>query len=89
MYRALIQPIQPVVNNKLIWKKLLKTKVFAWYILRGVILSEENFAKRDWQGSQKCVFCHHDETINHIFFQFQFANYMVNYTDRFNLISTL
>jgi hypothetical protein len=75
MYRALIQPIQPVVNNKLIWKMKipLKSKVFAWYLRHGVILTKDNLVKRNWQGSQKCVFYHHDETIEHIFFQWQFA----------------
>jgi hypothetical protein len=29
--------------------------------------------RRNWQGSPKCCFCHHDETIKHLFFQCQFA----------------
>ena len=51
----------------------LKTKVFAWYLHRGVILTKDNLAKRNWHGSKKCVFCHHDETIKHLFFQCKFA----------------
>jgi hypothetical protein len=75
MYKALIQPIEPVSSNKLIWKMKipLKTKVFAWYLRRGVILTKDNLAKRNWQGSKTCVFCHHDETIKHLFFQCRFA----------------
>ena len=51
----------------------LKTKVFAWYIRRGVILTKDNLAKRNWHGSKKCVFCTHDESIKHLFFQCEFA----------------
>ena len=51
----------------------LKTKVFAWYLRRGVILTKDNLAKRNWHGSKKCVFCQHDETITHLFFQCEFA----------------
>ena len=51
----------------------LKTKVFAWYLRRGVILTKDNLPKRNWYGSRKCVFCHHDETIKHLFFQCDFA----------------
>ena len=59
----------------MIWKMKipLKTKLFAWYLQRGVILTKDNLAKRNWQGSKKCVFCHQDETIKHLFFQCQFA----------------
>jgi hypothetical protein len=75
MYNALIQSDTPVEKNKKIWsmKIPLKTKVFAWYLRRGVILTKDNLVKRSWQGSKKCVFCLHDETINHLFFQYQFV----------------
>ena len=75
MYNALIQPEFPVDNNKKIWKMKipLRTKVFTWYLRRGVILTRDNLAKRNWQGSKKCVFCHHDESIKHLFFQCSFA----------------
>jgi hypothetical protein len=71
MYNVLIHSDTPVENNKKIWymKIPLKTKVFAWYLRRGVILTKDNLVKRNWQGSKKCVFCLHDETINHLFFQ--------------------
>ena len=51
----------------------LKTKVFAWYLRRGVILTKDNLAKHNWHGSKKCVFCTHDESIKHLFFQCEFA----------------
>ena len=36
MYKALIQPVVPVDNNKMIWKMKmpLKIKIFAWYLRR-------------------------------------------------------
>jgi hypothetical protein len=75
MYEALKKPVQPILNNKSIWKLRipLKTKVFAWYLRRGVILTKDNLAKRNWHGCKRCVFCHEDETIKHLFFQCQFA----------------
>jgi len=76
MYKALIQPDVPVDNNKKIWKMKipLKTKVFAWYLRRGVILTKDNLAKRNWHGSKQCVFCHKDETIKHLFFECKFTS---------------
>jgi hypothetical protein len=75
MYKALILPSQPVLNNKSIWKMKipLKTKVFAWYLRRGVILTKDNLAKRNWHGCTKCVFCHENETIKHLFFSCRIA----------------
>ena len=54
MYKALIHPDVLVDNNKKIWKMKipLKTKVFAWYLRRGVILTKDNLAKRNWHGSK-------------------------------------
>ena len=49
----------------------LKNKIFAWYLRRGVILTKDNLIKRNWHGSPWCVFCHHDETIKHLFFQYK------------------
>jgi hypothetical protein len=75
MYNALIQPNITVDNNLKIWKMkiALKTKVFAWYLRRGVILTKDNLVKRNWHGRKKCVFCHHYENIKHLFFQSFFA----------------
>ena len=75
MYRALIQSDVPVDINKKIWKMKipLKNKIFAWYLRRGVILTKDNLIKRNWHGSTQCVFCPHDETIKHLFFQCKLA----------------
>ena len=76
MYKALIQLDALVDNNQKNWKMKipLKIKVFAWYLRRDVILTKDNLAKCNWHGSKKCVFCHKDETIKHLFFDCQFAS---------------
>jgi hypothetical protein len=78
MYNALIHLEVSVNNNKMIWKMKIpqKTKVFGWYLRRGLILTKNNFAKRNWHGNKNCVFSHHDETIKHLFFQYRFAMYI-------------
>ena len=75
MYKALIQSDMPVDNNKKLWKMKmpLKTKKIAWYARRGVILTKDNLVKRNWHESTKCVFCLHDETIKHLFFDCKVA----------------
>ena len=63
-YRALINQNVPNTNKKL-WKLKapLKIKIFLWYLRRGVILTKDNLAKRNWQGSQQCCFYHENKTI--------------------------
>jgi hypothetical protein len=77
MYNALILPDVPIdksSNNKL-WKLkiLLRIKVFGWYLRKGLVLTKDNLAKRNWHGSKMCVFCHQDKTIKHIFLQCRVA----------------
>jgi hypothetical protein len=75
MYKVLLHSEAPIHKNKYTWKMKipLRIKVFAWYLRRGVILTKDNLVRRNWQGSPKCCFCHHDETIKHLFFQCQFV----------------
>jgi hypothetical protein len=75
LYDAIIRSDVPVNHNKKIWKlKIpLKTKVFGWYLHRGVILTKHNLVKQNWHGSSQRVFCHQDEMINHLFFHYRFA----------------
>jgi hypothetical protein len=75
MYNALIHLDIPVDNNNMIWKMKisLKTKVFGWYLRRGVILTKDNLAKRNWHRSKSCILRHQDETIKHLFFQYRFT----------------
>jgi hypothetical protein len=39
-----------VSHHKHLWKlKLpLKNKIFKWYLLKGVVLTKDNLAKRNW-----------------------------------------
>jgi hypothetical protein len=73
-YLALIQSVVPNLNKRL-WKLkvLLKIKIFLWYLRKGVVLTKENLAKRNWKDSILCCFCHKDETIQHLFFDCTFA----------------
>ena len=68
-YLRLIHRNIPNTNKKL-WKlKIpLKIKIFLWYLKQGVILTKDNLARRNWQGSQQYCFCYEDETIQHLFF---------------------
>ena len=69
MYSALFD-VQVLPINKLVWKfKIpLKVKNFIWLLHRGVILTKDNLAKRNWKGSKQCCFCMNDEIIVHLFF---------------------
>ncbi len=54
-----------IERNKIIWKlrMSLKIKIFMWYLLKGVVLTKDNLARRNWNGSLRCCFCMKDETI--------------------------
>jgi len=69
MYSALLD-VRVLPINKSVWKlKIpLKVKIFIWLLHRGVILTKDNLAKRNWKGSKQCCFCMNDETIVHLFF---------------------
>ena len=64
-----------VFLRKYIWKMKvpLKIKIFMWFLYQKVILTKDNLAKRNWNGSKKCCFCDQDETIQHLFFTCPFA----------------
>lgn len=53
-----------------IWKLKvpLKVKIFMWFLHKKVTLTKDNLSKRNWNGCKKCVFCDHNESINHLFF---------------------
>ena len=57
-------------RHKLIWKlKIpLKIKIFFWFLQRGVILTKDNLARKNWKGSLKCCFYNCDESITHLLF---------------------
>jgi hypothetical protein len=74
-YLALIHSGVPNVNKKL-WKLKfpLKIKISLWYLWKWVVLTKDNLAKHNSQGSVQCCFCHKDETIQHLFFDCPFAH---------------
>jgi hypothetical protein len=49
--------IHPPFQHRKIWKwKIpLKIKIFLWFLQKGVILTKDNLAKKNWKGSQKFV----------------------------------
>lgn len=93
MYRALINGMVFPINRYL-WKlKIpLKIKIFLWFLLNGVILTKDNLAKRQWNGSTKCCFCSLYETIQHLFFDCHFAKFIwraVHISSGINLPSSI
>ena len=79
MYLNLIQEgVLPTKNP--LWKIRvpLKIKIFLWYLQKGVTLTKDNLAKRNWQGSVKCCFCNSLETIQHLFIDCHFARFIWN-----------
>jgi hypothetical protein len=66
-YQALLHTDIPNINKLILKVKApLKIKIFLWYLRRGVILTKDNLAKHNWQGSKTCCFCRKQETIKHI-----------------------
>jgi hypothetical protein len=47
-----------------------------WYLYKGVILTKDNLARRQWQGDRKCCFCSSEESIQHLLFDCQFAKFV-------------
>jgi hypothetical protein len=77
MYGALLNNPQ-VFYNKALWKLKvpLKIKIFMWYLIKGVVLTKDNLAKRNWHGNKKCVFCTANESIQHLFIDCHFAKFV-------------
>ncbi|WVZ55695.1 hypothetical protein U9M48_006322, partial [Paspalum notatum var. saurae] len=65
--------------NKKLWKlKLpLKIKIFAWFLMKCVILTKDNLKKRNWNGDDGCCFCNEKETIQHLFFDCHVARFVI------------
>jgi hypothetical protein len=68
MYRALnITHALPFNMHTWSLKVPLKIKIFVWYLYKGVTLTKDNLARKNWQGDLKCSFCNADENIQHLF----------------------
>ena len=54
MYNYLIN--SGIKVSQEIWKTKipLKTKIFMWYVKRGVLLTKDNLARRNWNGHLGC-----------------------------------
>jgi hypothetical protein len=77
LYLALINT--GVTNmNKQLWKLKvpLKIKIFMWYLKREVVLTKDNLARRNWDGSKQCSFCLHDESVQHLFFECWYTRFL-------------
>jgi len=69
-----------LVNNGVkftqeIWhlKLPLNIKLIMWYFKRGVILTKDNLATRNWNGNKLCNFCSKSEIIRHLFFEYHYG----------------
>jgi hypothetical protein len=49
-----------------------------WYLRKGVVLTKDNLAKRNWKGDTKCCFCNSIETIQYLFFDCHVARFVWN-----------
>ena len=47
-----------------------------WYLYKGVILTKDNLARRQWQGDRKCCCCSSNESIQHLLFDCHYAKFM-------------
>jgi len=67
MYAALINNGVKVSQD--LWQIKIPTriKIFLWYLKRGVVLTKDNLARRNWNGDTRCSFCHSPESIHHLF----------------------
>ena len=43
---------------------------------KGVILTKNNLARRNWNGSKVCCLCNKLETIQHLFFDCHYARFL-------------
>jgi len=76
MYAALINNGVRVSQDLWQIKIPSRIKIFLWYLKRGVILTKDNLARRNWNGDKSCCFCHYPETIQHLFFQCYHARFL-------------
>jgi hypothetical protein len=47
-----------------------------WYVYKGVILTKDNLARRNWNGSKQGSFSWKDESIQHLFFDCLYARFI-------------
>ena len=53
-----------------------RIKIFLWYLKKGVILTKDNLAWRNWNGDTRCNFCHSPKTIQRLFLDCLHAKFL-------------
>jgi len=61
-------------------KSSIEDNFFLYYLHRAMNLTKDNLDKRNQQGSGNCCFCHGNEIIKHLFFEYRFASMIWGYT---------
>jgi hypothetical protein len=76
MYSALITG--NIWQNKFLCKLKLPLKInfFLWYLNKGVTLTKNNLARRNWTGCKSWNFWAHDENIQHLFSYYHYARFL-------------
>ena len=46
------------------------------YLKRGVVLTKDNLARRNWNGNKACCFCSKPKTIQHLFVKCHYAKFL-------------
>jgi hypothetical protein len=68
MYLDAIDTHPPFQHRKIWkWKIPLNIRIFLWFLQKGVVLTKDNLAKKNWKRSQQCVYCNMNEIIHHLF----------------------
>jgi hypothetical protein len=68
MYRALTAPQVPAHHPVWKLKISLKIKIFIWYLVKNIALTNDNLAKKQWKCSLKCCGYNLNESIQHLLF---------------------
>jgi zinc-binding in reverse transcriptase len=55
-----------------------------WLLRRNRILTKDQLLKKGWKGDSKCVFCDHDENVNHLFVQCSTVKILWQWIAQFN-----
>jgi hypothetical protein len=77
LYMALINNGMTHMNKQIWWLRVsLKIKIFMWYMKKDVVLTKDNLARKNWDGSKQCCFCQRDESIHHLFFECHYAIFL-------------
>ena len=78
MYRHLVNNSFKATQEIQHMKIPLKIKIFMWYLKRGVILTKDSLARRNWNGNKTCCFCSKPETIQHLFVECHYAKFLLH-----------